>query len=121
MSNTQLTVHTGFIGDFTQIDVDWYDHDNVRMKDRVDILVEETDKPRTLNILINGNTVFRREGGPRGERSAEDQRAMEDAIERRLFWGEHEPVIGEIHVGPAGAASRSPEPAGWVPPDPCRE
>lgn len=50
----ELTIHTGGSGDWTTIHLDWFDENNVRYKDRLDIIIREQDKPRVLEIHLNG-------------------------------------------------------------------
>lgn len=50
----ELTLHTGFMDERTIIHVDWYDHNNVRQKSEVEIRIQPQDKPRTLEIRVNG-------------------------------------------------------------------
>ena len=49
----EITIHTGGQGEFNRIHVDWFDHNNVRQTTTVDINVQQQDKPRTLEIVIN--------------------------------------------------------------------
>lgn len=54
---TELSLYTGFAGDRTTIHVDWFDHNNCRQLTDVEINIQEQDKPRTLEIRINGAMV----------------------------------------------------------------
>lgn len=58
----ELTIHTGFAGDETVVHVDWYDHDNVPLKDTIVIAVRPNDKPRTIDVLVNDVVVATLEG-----------------------------------------------------------
>ena len=51
---SELTVHTGGQGDATTIHVDWFDHNNVRQRTDLVIAIQCQDKPRTLEVKING-------------------------------------------------------------------
>lgn len=54
---SELTIHTGPQGDWNTINVDWFDANNIKQKDRIDLVVLERDKPRTLSIRVNGVEV----------------------------------------------------------------
>lgn len=54
MSDMEITIHTGLQNSFNTINVDWFDHNGVRQKTVVEVNVLPQDKPRTLEILING-------------------------------------------------------------------
>ncbi|HSH43090.1 MAG TPA: hypothetical protein VK973_13270 [Arenicellales bacterium] len=54
---TDITIHTGCAGDQNTICVDWFDHNNVRQQTVIQANIQEWDKPRTLNIAINGVVV----------------------------------------------------------------
>lgn len=53
----EITIHTGFMGDSNTINIDWYNENNVKQKSVIEINVKNQDKPRTLEILINGAKV----------------------------------------------------------------
>ncbi len=42
--------------------VDWFNHNNVHHTDHVEVRIADKDKPRTLQVLINGMIVAQREG-----------------------------------------------------------
>lgn len=63
--SAHVTIHTGFMGSEDLVEVDWFDHDNITYKDRIEIKVEPYDKPRTLTVSINGRIVWQRSN--RGE------------------------------------------------------
>jgi hypothetical protein len=50
----EITIHTGSQGDCNRIHIDWFDHNNVRQETIIDVNVLPQDKPRTLEIVING-------------------------------------------------------------------
>lgn len=54
---TELTLHTGCQGDWDTIHVSWHDEDNVRQLTKLDIIIQEQDKPRTLEIRIDDEKV----------------------------------------------------------------
>ncbi len=62
---SELTIHTGFMGDSTTIHVDWSDHNNKQYHDDIVLQVDPYDKPRTLRIIVNGKTVWKK--SERGE------------------------------------------------------
>lgn len=51
---SELTLHTGCAGSETTINVDWFDHNNASQKTTVVVRMQKQDKPRVLEILING-------------------------------------------------------------------
>lgn len=53
----EFTVHTGGMGSFMRLWLDWHDHNNVKRTDRLEIKILNQDKPRTLRITLNGNTI----------------------------------------------------------------
>ena len=54
---SELTIHTGCQGDSTRLNVDWFDENNVRLKTIVQVNIQSQDKPRTLEIVVNGVVV----------------------------------------------------------------
>lgn len=54
---TELTLHTGSMGDWNTINIDWFNENNVLKQTRLDIIIQEQDKPRTLEIRVNSVTV----------------------------------------------------------------
>ncbi len=54
---SELTLHTGLQGDMNTIHLDWFDSNGCRQKTELEINVMNQDKPRTLEILINGVVV----------------------------------------------------------------
>lgn len=59
---SEITLHTGCAGDVDVIYVDWFDQDNRSQKDKIEILIEPVDKPRTLTPRVNGRVVFSKNG-----------------------------------------------------------
>lgn len=53
----ELTVHAGLAGERLTLHVDWFDHNNIRMKTDVVIRMLDRDKPRTLTVEVNGVRV----------------------------------------------------------------
>lgn len=53
----EITLHTGSQGAHTTLHVDWFDEDGVGQVTDIDIIVQDQDKPRTLEIRINGAVV----------------------------------------------------------------
>lgn len=60
--SSELTLHTGMMGDETRIHVSWFDHNNCRRMTDIQIIIEPFDKPRTLTILIDKKVVWQEEG-----------------------------------------------------------
>lgn len=56
---SELTLHTGLMGEETLIHIDWFDHNNVRQKTELKIKVKDQDKPRELEILANNVRIAR--------------------------------------------------------------
>lgn len=54
---SDLTLHTGFQGSSNTICVDWFNHNGVRIQNKVELRILPRDKPRTLEILIDGHVV----------------------------------------------------------------
>ena len=52
-----ITLHTGCAGDTTTLNVEWYDHNNVRHRTEIAIAILAQDKPRTLVVTVNGDSV----------------------------------------------------------------
>jgi hypothetical protein len=50
---TELSVLTGGPGEVTTIRVHWFNENNVRREARVELRMNERDKPRTLEIWVN--------------------------------------------------------------------
>jgi hypothetical protein len=53
----EMTLHTGCAGDTQKINIDWFDHNNVPQKTELVICIRQVDKPRTLEIKLNGVIV----------------------------------------------------------------
>jgi len=53
----EFTLHTGCQCNRTRINIDWFDENNVTQKTVLDVLVQEQDKPRTLEIMLNGAVI----------------------------------------------------------------
>lgn len=53
----ELTLHTGDMGDCNTIYIEWSDENNIRYKDELNIVIREQDKPRILEIHLNGVKV----------------------------------------------------------------
>lgn len=51
---TQLTWTTGLSGDELKIIADWFNHNNVRQHTEVVIAIQRQDKPRQLEVRVNG-------------------------------------------------------------------
>jgi len=54
---SEITIRAGGQYDETQINVDWNDHNNVSRRTTVLVSVLGQDKPRTLQITVNGVVV----------------------------------------------------------------
>jgi hypothetical protein len=53
----EITIHTGAQGAENTIHVDWFDENNVHHKTTIEVNIQEQDKPRLLEITINGKLV----------------------------------------------------------------
>ena len=49
-----ITIHTGTQSDHTQIDISWFDENNVKQLTTIEVIVQEQDKPRRLELQVNG-------------------------------------------------------------------
>lgn len=54
---TEVTIHTGCQGDTHQCTFSWFDHNNVPQKTVVEVNIQAQDKPRTLEVIVNGVVV----------------------------------------------------------------
>lgn len=54
---TELTLHTGAQGHHDLIHLQWFDQNNVPQHTLVEFVILEQDKPRTLEIRVDGVTV----------------------------------------------------------------
>ena len=54
---SEITIHTGTQGDHIGINIDWFDENNVRHQERLAIMIEEQDKPKTMILTLNGNVL----------------------------------------------------------------
>jgi hypothetical protein len=61
----ELTVHAGSMGEELTLHIDWSDHDNIKQATTVKLEVLPIDKPRTLEISIDGIPVFISKAGKR--------------------------------------------------------
>ncbi len=52
-----MTLYTGDMGDSQRINVVWSDENNVHRTTIIDIEIRNQDKPRTLDIIVNGVVV----------------------------------------------------------------
>lgn len=50
----ELTLHTGVMGEKTVIHIEWPDHNCVGQKTDLEIVMQAQDKPRALEVRING-------------------------------------------------------------------
>jgi uncharacterized protein YifN (PemK superfamily) len=55
---SEITIHTGFMGDQNRINIVWYDHNNVQHTTHIQADIQPEDKPRTLVISIDGKVVY---------------------------------------------------------------
>lgn len=51
---SEITLHTGCMGDEFVVNIDWHNHNNCTRNDKLEINILNLDKPRTLQILLNG-------------------------------------------------------------------
>ena len=49
----EITIHTGCQGANNIIWIDWFNHNGIRRQDKIEIDIQEKDKPRTLEIKLN--------------------------------------------------------------------
>jgi hypothetical protein len=56
---SKLTLHTGLMGEQDTINISWFDENNVPKANKLDIIVLNRDKPRTLVIAVDGVIVWR--------------------------------------------------------------
>lgn len=54
---SELTIHTGSTGDYHHLHIDWFDENNVRQDTELELHILTQDKPRTLQIRVNGVIV----------------------------------------------------------------
>lgn len=50
----EITIHTGNQNDQNKINIDWFDHNGINQKTGIIVSILPQDKPRTLQITING-------------------------------------------------------------------
>ena len=55
--STEMRLSAGCQGDQNTIWIDWLDEDGMRHHTKIEVNVDERDKPRTLRFLINGKPV----------------------------------------------------------------
>lgn len=53
----EITLHTGCPGSNDLIHIDWFDENNVHQDTALEIVIRDQDKPRRLEIRLNGETV----------------------------------------------------------------
>lgn len=58
---SEITLHTGCTGSSFLIHIDWFDHNNVKHKDSVELRIKNQDKPRILQVLVNDMIVAQKE------------------------------------------------------------
>jgi hypothetical protein len=54
MSCSEWTLHTGEQNSQHKININWSDQNNLLHRDAIEIRIQERDKPRTLEIRLNG-------------------------------------------------------------------
>lgn len=59
-----ITVHTGCAGDKHLFRFSWFDHNNVVHNTHVEVNIAERDKPRTLEVFVDGSKVAVVSGDP---------------------------------------------------------
>lgn len=55
--SSELSWHTGFPGELILLHVEWFDENGVDHRTDVEVGILERDKPRTLEVKINGVSV----------------------------------------------------------------
>lgn len=53
----RLVMHAGIMGDTENVDVYWFDHNSVNYHIHVTIRILDCDKPRTLVVEVDGETL----------------------------------------------------------------
>lgn len=53
----EITLNTGCAGEVYRCNVEWFDENNVRRKTIVEVNIQPQDKPRTLEVVVNGVIV----------------------------------------------------------------
>lgn len=53
----EITLHTGAMGSEWVINVDWMDEDAVPRHDQIELRVPNIDKPRRVELWVNGAKV----------------------------------------------------------------
>lgn len=56
---THLKIYTGLQGEENLIEIDWFDHNGEHHTTTIQVNVLPQDKPRVLDILINGRLIRR--------------------------------------------------------------
>lgn len=59
---SELTIHTGGMGDVHKINIDCFDHNNIRRNSVLELIVPNQDKPRILQVWMNGILLCTLEG-----------------------------------------------------------
>ena len=54
----EITLHTGCQIDAMRVNIDWHDENNIHRVVPIDIIIREQDKPRTMEILIDGVVAY---------------------------------------------------------------
>lgn len=58
---SEWSVHMGCQSDRQTITIDWFDHNNIRRSDTVEIVILPQDKPRTLTVRVNNRMVWKKD------------------------------------------------------------
>ncbi len=53
----EITIHTGCMDDRNKINIDWFDENGVRQHNEIEINVKNQDKPRVLDLLLDGEKI----------------------------------------------------------------
>jgi hypothetical protein len=53
----EITLHTGCAGESHKCNVDWFDESSRPQKTVVEVNIQKQDKPRTLEVVVNGVVV----------------------------------------------------------------
>ena len=54
---SEITIHTGDMGDQNIIHISWFDEDNRPQSTELRVIIQNNDKPRTLEVRVNGVRV----------------------------------------------------------------
>jgi hypothetical protein len=53
----EISVHTGCQGAHNIININWFDENNVKVNDVLEIYVKDQDKPREIELIVNNVVI----------------------------------------------------------------